>query len=247
MDLTEIILAAGVVLFAYLVRGLSGFGSALVAVPLLAHFLPLTFVVPWIALMDVLGSLLLARSGHRGGHIQWREVGWLLPAAVVGVVLGINLLVSLPESWLLGALGLFVFAFGIRSVFGLHSEKPVSQWWALPTGVIGGAISALFSTGGPPFVIYLGHRLRDKSQFRATLSGLFLLEGSIRVAGLLIAGLYAQPDMLLYLLAGLPLMVAGLWLGHHIHVSLTQRQMMVTIGLLLSGSGASLLWRVFSS
>ena len=236
--------AAVVVLLAYVVRGVSGFGSALVAVPLLAHFMPLTFVVPWIALMDVFGSVVLARAGQRGGHIRWNEVAWLLPAAVLGVVLGIQLLVNLPERWLLGALGLFVVAFGVRSLLGTHSEKPVAQWWALPTGIVGGGISALFSTGGPPFVIYLGHRLREKAELRATLSALFLLEGAIRTAGLAVAGLYAQQDMLLYLLAGLPLMAAGLWLGHRIHVGLSQRQMMRSIGGLLVASGLSLLWRV---
>ena len=244
MDSFELFLAALVVLLAYLVRGVSGFGSALVAVPLLAHFLPLTFVVPWIALMDVLGSVTLARAGHRGGHIRWAEIAWLLPAAVVGVVLGVGLLVSLPEHWLLGALGVFVVAFGVRGLLGWHSERPIAQWWALPTGIVGGAISALFSTGGPPFVIYLGHRLRDKSQFRATLSTLFLLEGGIRVTGLALAGLYLQQDMLLYLLAGLPLMALGLWIGHHVHVGLSQRQMQGAIGALLVGAGISLLWRV---
>lgn len=247
MDPNDFFLAASVILLAYLVRGVSGFGSALVAVPLLAHFLPLTFVVPWIALMDVLGSVVLARQGQRGGHIEWSEVRWLLPAAMLGVVLGIQLLVSLPEAWLLGALGIFVVTFGLRNVLGLHSEKPIPRWWALPTGIVGGAISALFSTGGPPFVIYLGHRLPDKSRFRATLSTLFMLEGAIRVAGLVAFGLYWQANMLTYLLAGLPLMLAGLWLGHRIHVGLNQRQMALAIGLLLLVSGGSLLWRVWVS
>ena len=59
----------------------------------------------------------------------------LIIVGVVGVVLGISLLVSLPESWLLGALGLFVFAFGVRSVFGLHSERPISPTVICPPGM----------------------------------------------------------------------------------------------------------------
>jgi uncharacterized membrane protein YfcA len=94
-------------------------------------------------------------------------------------------------------------------------------------------------------VIYLTHRLRDKSELRATLSGLFLIEGSLRVAGLAAAGLLLQPQMGWYLLAGVPLMLAGLGVGNHIHLNLGQRQMAVAIALLLIGSGLSLLWRVF--
>lgn len=245
MGIPEFILAAVVILLAYLVRGVSGFGSALVAVPLLAHFLPLTFVVPWVVVMDTLAALLLARSGQRGGHVRWGEIRWLVPAALLGIVTGILLLVKLAPEPLLVALGLFVTGFGVRNLTGWHGEGPVSRWWALPAGALGGGIGALFATGGPPMVIYLTHRLRDKSELRATLSGLFLIEGSLRVAGLAMAGLLFQPQLGWYLLAGVPLMLAGLTLGNHIHLNLGQRQMAVAVALLLIGSGLSLLWRVY--
>jgi hypothetical protein len=239
------LLAAGVILLAYLVRGISGFGSALVAVPLLAHFLPLTFVVPWVVVMDTLAALLLVRSGQRSGHVRWEEIRWLVPAALLGIMVGILLLVNLNPRPLLVALGLFVAGFGVRNLLGLHGERPVSRWWAVPAGILGGGIGALFATGGPPMVIYLTRRLRDKSELRATLSGLFLIEGSLRVLGLGIAGLLFQPQLGWFLIAGVPLMLAGLTLGSHIHLKLGQRQMGVAIALLLTGSGLSLLWRVF--
>jgi len=245
MDTLDFMLAAAVILLAYLVRGVSGFGSALVAVPLLAHFLPLTFVVPWVVVMDTLAALLLASSGQRSGHVRWDEIGWLLPAVLLGIVTGILLLVNLDPEPLLVALGLFVAGFGVRHLLGLHGERRVSRWWALPAGILGGGIGALFATGGPPMVIYLTHRLHDKSELRATLSGLFLIDGALRVAALLMAGLLLQPQMGWYLLAGVPLMLAGLTLGHHIHLSLGRRQMAVAVALLLIGSGLSLLWRVF--
>jgi hypothetical protein len=244
METLDFFLAAAVILLAYLVRGISGFGSALVAVPLLAHFLPLTFVVPWVVVMDTLAALLLARSGQRGGHVRWDEIGWLLPPALLGIVAGILLLVNLDPEPLLVALGLFVAGFGVRNLLGLHGEQPVSRWWALPAGILGGSIGALFATGGPPMVIYLNHRLRDKTGLRATLSGLFLIEGSLRVAGLGMAGLLFQPQLDWYLLAGVPLMLAGLAIGNRIHLNLGQRQMAIAIALLLICSGLSLLWRV---
>jgi hypothetical protein len=245
LETLDFLLAAGVILLAYLVRGISGFGSALVAVPLLAHFLPLTFVVPWVVVMDTLAALLLVRSGQRSGHVRWEEIRWLVPAALLGIMVGILLLVNLNPRPLLVALGLFVAGFGVRNLLGLHGERPVSRWWAVPAGILGGGIGALFATGGPPMVIYLTRRLRDKSELRATLSGLFLIEGSLRVLGLGIAGLLFQPQLGWFLIAGVPLMLAGLTLGSHIHLKLGQRQMGVAIALLLTGSGLSLLWRVF--
>ena len=244
MEFLDFILAALVVFFAYLVRGVSGFGSALVAVPLLAQFLPLTFVVPWVVAMDVLAALVLARSGHRGGHVRWNEIGWILPASLIGITLGIQLLVKMPREPLLLVLGLFVAGFGIRQLLGMRGDRPVSRCWALPAGFFGGAIGAVFATGGPPLVIYLTHRLHDKEQLRATLSGLFLVEGLARLAGFMFAGLMLQDNMGLYLLSGVPLMAAGLYAGNHIHLNLSHRQMAIAVGLLLIGSGLSLLWRV---
>lgn len=247
MDTIDFALAAAVIFFAYLIRGISGFGSALVAVPLLAHFLPLTLVVPWMVVMDTLAALALARSGQRGGHVRWAEIGWMVPASLLGVVIGIALLVNVDRDPLMVALGLFVAAFGVRHLLGLHGERPVSRWWALPAGILGGGIGALFATGGPPMVIYLTHRLRDKAELRATLSGLFLIDGALRTAGLALAGLLLQDRLGGYLLAGVPLMAAGLYAGHHIHLNLSHRHMAVAIASLLIGSGLSLLGRVLSA
>ena len=240
---TEPLLAsAAIILFAYFVRGVSGFGSGLIAVPLLAHFWPLTLTVPMILVTDFTASVVLGRATR--GHIRWEEIRALVPASAVGVIVGVSLLIHLPKEPLLAALGLFVIAFGARNALGLHTEKhAVSQWWALPAGLTGGTVGALFGTGGPPFVIYLSHRLWDKSQLRATFSGLFLIDGGLRIVAFIFTGLLRQRELAWALPAALPLVGLGLFLGHRVHVGLTQAKMQRLIGLLLLASGASLLWR----
>ena len=94
MDSIDFALAAVVIFFACLVRGVSGFGLALVAVPLLVHFLPLTLFVPWMVVMDTLAALVLAPSGQRGGHVRRAQIGWMVPASLIGIVVGIELLAS---------------------------------------------------------------------------------------------------------------------------------------------------------
>jgi uncharacterized membrane protein YfcA len=214
-----------------------------VAVPLLAHFLPLGFVVPWVLVLDTLAAVALAGGRKGRAHADWAEIRWLLPGTLLGIVLGAGVLTNAPQAPLLAALGLFVLAFGLRNVLNIHGDRPIGRGWAVPAGLAGGTIGALFGTGGPPYVIYLSHRLRDKSVLRATFSGLFMLDGGFRVITFGLAGLFWQADMGWAILAGLPLMAGGLYLGHRIHLGLTQRQMMATIGLLLLASGASLLIR----
>jgi len=238
------LLAALILLFAYFVRGISGFGSGLISVPLLALLLPLTFVVPLILLTDFVASVILGRSTRK--HIQWEEIRGLLPTSAIGVVLGTTLLVGLPERPLLAILGSFVLIFGVRNVLNLHSERPISRLWALPAGLVGGTVSGLFGTGGPPYVIYLSHRLREKSVLRATFSGLFLIEGGLRVVVFLLAGLLWQPALLWAVPAALPLLGIGLYAGHRAHLGLTQVQMVRIIGILLLVSGTSLCWKAWT-
>jgi hypothetical protein len=135
----------------------------------------------------------------------------------------------------------------LRYLFNVHGEQQISRWWSLPTGLSGGLIGAMFGTGGPPYVVYLSHRLHDKTQLRGTLSGLFMLEGALRILVFLFMGLLLQPDMLQALALSLPLMGLGLYLGNRVHLGISRRQQLALIGMLLLGSGASLLWKAWGS
>ncbi len=242
----EIYLAAVfILLFAYFIRGITGFGSGLIAIPLLAHFLPLTFVVPMVLALDFVASIVLSRHTHL--QVRWDEIRLLIPTSIVGMLIGAVLLVNLPREPLLVGLGSFVIFFGLRYLFNVHGEQPVSRWWSLPTGLSGGLIGAMFGTGGPPYVVYLSHRLHDKTLLRGTLSGLFMLEGALRIIVFLFMGLLLQPNMLQALVMSLPLMGLGLYLGNRVHLGITRRQQLALIGILLLGSGGSLLWKAWGS
>lgn len=239
MSVELIAYAAAVLLVAYFIRGISGFGSGLVAVPLLALKLPLTFVVPLILLTDFSASLVL--GGLNFKQVEWREVRRLLPAGLIGVAAGTVLLVSLPKTPMLIGLGSFVILFALRNLLLLGREpKPVSHWWSWPAGLLGGSVGAMFGTGGPPYVIYLSHRLADKGRLRATFSGLFFIEGLSRIVSFTITGLMLDLKLLWAYLGGMPIILAALWLGSHVHTRLSNGQMMKLISLILIGSGISL-------
>jgi uncharacterized membrane protein YfcA len=234
----ELAYAAGVLLLAYFIRGIAGFGSGLIAVPLLALMFPLTRVVPFILLLDFTASLLLGGLNLR--KVRWDEAGPLIPFGIAGVALGTTLLVNLPKTPLLMALALFVLIFAIRSLLNLHGEKPISRWWAVPASLTGGTVGGLFGTGGPPYVIYLSHRLKDKGELRATFSGVFFLEGLFRIASFLTAGLLMKTEVWHSYVLGLPIALLALYGGSHVHTGITQTQMTRLIGVLLLASCMSL-------
>lgn len=230
---------AAVLLSAYFIRGITGFGSGLIAVPLLALWLPLQFVVPLVLLLDFTASLVL--GGVHFKRVQWQEVAILVPFSVIGVAVGTNLLVNLPQAPMLIALALFVLLFAVRSIFNIHGDKPASRLWAVPASLTGGTVGGLFGTGGPPYVIYLSHRIREKGELRATLSALFFIEGLTRIVSFLIVGLLLSAQVWTAYVVALPLVLGALYLGGRAHLGLGAAQMTRLVGALLLVSSVSLL------
>jgi uncharacterized membrane protein YfcA len=234
----------GIILAAYFIRGITGFGSGLIAVPLLAHFMPLQAVVPLVLILDFSASLVLSR--YTRAQVRWDEIGPLLPTSLIGILAGVSLLVNLPREPLLTGLGVFVLFFALRYLFNIHGERRTAHIAAvgIAAGFAGGLISALFGTGGPPYVIYLSHRTTDKSALRASFSGLFMLDGALRILAFLATGLLAS-DLLPSIALSLPVMAAGLFFGNKAHLGISDQQTLSLIGALLLVSGASLLWKVW--
>jgi len=236
---------AAILLAAYFIRGITGFGSGLLAVPMLALLLPLQFVVPLVLLLDFTASLVI--GGLHFKRVQWNEIGILIPFSIVGVALGTSLLVNLPQAPMLIALAAFVLIFAVRSVLNIHGDKPASRAWAIPASLTGGTVGGLFGTGGPPYVIYLTHRIRDKGDLRATLSALFFAEGLTRIASFLIVGLLMTTPVWVAYLIALPLVLGALYLGGRAHVGLDPTQMTRLVGVLLLVSSVSLLFKALNA
>ncbi|MGB5600312.1 MAG: sulfite exporter TauE/SafE family protein [Thiothrix litoralis] len=244
MEIWQYAAATAIVVLAYFIRGIAGFGSGLIAVPLLALFLPLTFVVPLILLLDFTASLVM--GGLDLKRVQWQEINILIPFSLLGVIIGTQLLVNLPMTPMLLALAAFILVFAIRSLLNLKGEKPISRGWAVPAALTGGTVGGLFGTGGPPYVIYLNHRIHDKSLLRATFSALFFIEGAVRIVTFFIAGLLMAQTVWWSALFALPIMLGALWLGGHVHTGLTQTQMTRLIGVLLLLASLSLTLKALS-
>ena len=228
-----------IIFCAYLVRGIAGFGSALIAVPLLALSMPLTLVVPMVVFLDYLGS---ASQGISDKHsIVWADIWPLLPFSLLGVMLSLYVMESINPQLLSMCLGAFIIVFAVYQLLPLRFGK-ASNRAAAPAGLLGGFVGTLFGTGGPFYVIYLNLRKLDKTEFRATFAAIFLLDGALRLGGYAIKGFY-NLEALVYILAALPVCGAGLFIGGRIHTALSRDAFVRLISVLLLGSGTALLYK----
>src|SRR5258708_34917568 len=89
-------LLAALAFLGALVVGLTGFGSALVTIPLATHFVPLRFALPLFALGDLGTAFSVGLENPRNAaRDEWRG---LVPVILVGTALRATLLVNLPPA-----------------------------------------------------------------------------------------------------------------------------------------------------
>ena len=236
------IVAPLIVIAGYTIFGLTGFGATAITVPVLAHFLPLSYLVPLMVLLDMFSAVLVGTSGRE--HLSKAEVRNLVPFMMIGFVVGATVLVGVPDRGLRIALGIFAATIGIYSIFNPRLGGTISRWWSIPAGIVGGAVATVFGAGGPLYATYLSGRLEDKSQVRATVSTLISISAFTRAIVYAVSGLLLHLSVFLGMVVLSPFAWAGLAIGRKIHLGLSQEQMRRVVGGVLVFTGASLLLRV---
>ncbi len=233
------------VALAYTAFGLAGFGSTVIALPLLAHFFALKFAVPLLMLLDIAAFLLFGARAFKS--IQYREIGWLVPFILVGMGAGLTLLIEVGEEKLLVVLGSFLLLYAAYGLlvgeFGRVRPSLVSRAWGVPVGLAGGVFSALFGTGGVLFALYNAGRIRDKEALRATNAAMIVLSSLVRVVLFAIAGLRTQDGLLATALLLLPALLGGVWLGGRLHAAVSAAAVVKAVYALLVLAGLLLLAR----
>jgi uncharacterized protein len=236
-----LLVAPLVVIAAYTVFGLTGFGATAISVPLLAHFLPVPYLVPLVALLDLVCAALVGIANRE--QLAKDELKRLLPWMFVGFVVGVTVLVHIPDRYLRLALGVFAVVLGVHGILNPALNHAISKLWAIPAGVVGGAVATVFGAGGPIYATYMSGRARDKGAIRATLSTLISISAFSRAILYALSGLLLHAAIFVGALLLAPFVWMGVALGRRIHVGLSHEQMRRTVGWVLVLSGAALLLR----
>lgn len=242
VDWLVMLLAIGV---AYIVFGIAGFGTALVAGPILINVMPLSRIIPLLVLLDLVASF--------GNWIPLRkavvrtELLRLLPCMGIGCALGVLFLLQLKSDLLLLFMGVFLSSYAIYSLAVKSRPKQLAGYWAMPIGTLGGLFGALFGSGGFLYALYLNARLSSTEQARATQSVLISCSTVWRLTLFLLAGVYADESLLLLAVCLLPMMCIGLWTARRVTLRLSREAFVHVVTWLVLVSGLMLIWRYVTS
>ncbi|BCL12982.1 hypothetical protein GCM10017556_07210 [Micromonospora sagamiensis] len=203
------IAAFGIVLLGAFAQSVSGFGFALVTVPLLATVIDPRTAVVVTALTDI--GLTVVAAVRERRYVRWRVTGALTAAALLGVPLGLLVLVTFPER-LLSAL-IAVVVLGCVALVWSGARVRTGPVGIGAVGVLVGVLTAATGTNGPPLVAAFHSLGYDPRTFRATLAAVFSGAGLIGLAGFALAG-RIDAEVLRLSLAALPAVPLGWWLGN---------------------------------
>ena len=240
--MVEIVLIAGIAFLGALVFGITGFGAALVTIPLATHLVPLPTALAIFVLVDLACALSVGLENPRNAvRAEWTR---LVPMILVGTAVGVTLLVNLPRQAATIALGAFVAAYALYALLRkAASGKPISRHWAWLAGFAGGITSTVFGAGGPPYVIYLSRRGLVQAQLRATLGFATMTSISVRAVAFLITGLLLDAKVWLTALAAIPAALVGIALARRVYRRVSLPILLRLIYLVLLATGVSLVAR----
>lgn len=220
MSVTDILVIAAALGFGAYVHTTAGFGSALIAMPLLSLRLGIATAAPLQAICStIIGFYVLGRN-WRG--LQWRDALWILPATACGVPLGMLFLSRTDPAIVLRMLGLLLIAYAVYALAFAprlaalpedHQPSLRGRILGLFAGLAAGILGGAYNVNGPPLVIYGALQHWPKARFRSLLQTVFLFNGWMILAAHVAAG-HVNETVAWSCLAALPGLVAGIALGH---------------------------------
>jgi uncharacterized membrane protein YfcA len=220
-------------------QGLAGFGSTLVALPLLAMVMDLKLATPVCCLLAVTINIVL--TCRLFGRIRWSALALLLGASLPGMAIGARALAVVPGDWLKLALAAVVLAYVTLSCLrpGAGAAR-AGRELGLVAGFVAGCMGAAIGVNGPPVVMWVSRQGFDSGAVRATLTAFFLLAGFGVVGAQSLVGLVTSDVVTAYLTA-LPALAVGLGAGMAGCGRIGERGFARAVLAVLCLSGASLL------
>jgi uncharacterized protein len=224
---------------AAVLRGFTGFGFGLAAVPLLSLALPPKQVVPLVVTLQFMVGVAGLREAMK--TCDWRAVGALTPGLVVGVPVGLTVLTVLAPNPVRIVIGGIILLSVVVIQRGARLSPNPSWRVSGGVGFVSGILSGLASMGGPPVVVYLLAIGHTAARMRATTIVYFMLSAVVSLVPMVWRGLITR-DIGIWAVTAIPALFIGSRLGtwafyraRPIHHRMTALVTLTILGLVLVG------------
>jgi uncharacterized membrane protein YfcA len=207
LSTTTLLLVTAIIFLASFLLGITSFGFALVAVPLLNLIFPLQLLVPILIIYGVFINGLVLLPIYK--HLDLKGMQYLVGAGILGVPLGTYLLLILDESILKIGIGIIIIISAWALYTGYHVNIKNEKLGNSVAGFTSGLLNGCLTMSGPPVILFYSNQNLEKQVFRANLAFYFMLTNVITLPALYWGGLLT-PQVFQYSVAILPTVLVGI-------------------------------------
>jgi uncharacterized membrane protein YfcA len=226
---------------ASLVAGLGGFAFGIIAAAVWLYILtPLQTAT----LIMCLGLVVQGYSVWKLRHgLDWRRMSPLIIGAAFGVPLGVFILAHADPHYLRCGVGIVLIVFSLYSLLrpAITSIKSSALAGDLGAGFLNGVLGGATGLAGIVAIIWCQLRGWTKDQQRAVFQPVGVATFAMSAAWLGGQGSIAREVIWLFVV-GLPVLLAGTWLGLKFYGRLDEAQFRKVVLILLLGSGVVMMW-----
>ncbi|MEY4951722.1 MAG: hypothetical protein RL299_146, partial [Pseudomonadota bacterium] len=174
-------------------------------------------------------------------------IGWMLPGALVGVILASVFAASVPEAGVLMVLGAITLLFGLYRLWAERGGRIVAAsnspgWVGSLFGVACGFTSQIAHAGGPPFQMWVTPRKLPHETFVGTSSITFAAINWMKVPSYMALGSFNR-EVLTAAALLMPLAIAATFAGVWLVRRLDSQRFYTLVYLLMIALGARLVWQ----
>lgn len=241
-----------VVFVSNVIQCITGFAGTVLAMPFSLMLVGYDIAKPCLNVLGIVASIGVVGTNFKS--INYKELIKIVAIMLVGMLCGffLNNHLSLDEHMLYKILGAIVIGFMLMGCYttfvknkkenSTKSKKNIGIFAVISYLILiaAGLVHGMFVCGGPLLIIYASEHLKDKNEFRATLSAVWILLNSIIMFSDVKTG-YFDSNLIVIILICVAILIFALLLGNFVAKKLNQKVFMVITYVLMGISGMSLL------
>jgi uncharacterized membrane protein YfcA len=198
------------VLFAAFIRGLAGFGFALILAPVLLLILNPAAVVVINLFLSLLSNIVVIVHSH--ARIDFKRILPIALSSLLGIPLGVWIISVVATSILKIFIGVVIICFAVLVAFGFRKTFASERIPSYTAGFFSGILSSSTSLGGPPVVLFMHGQNWPKEVIHPSLAGYFIVLGSCSLIALSLSGQVAVATLITAASLA-PALLVGTFLG----------------------------------
>lgn len=226
-----------VLAFANVLQAITGFAGAPMSMPICIALVGINDAKASITLIFLISTAVVALQNLK--VINPKKLGTMIFFMVIGMIPGLWLFDKLPTKMLMILYGVIVVLIGVTKLFS-KNKKEMPKPLKIIAIILAGAMQGMFTSGGPFLALYATAEIKDKQEFRATVSSVWAILNIYLCGKMYARGMYTPNAIRLFLYSIVPVFIA-IAVGNRIAKKIKPETFLRLVYILLIVSGGILL------